>query len=57
MNKSRSADVPLIPFSEFKKVAKKILSVTKEESDRQLAEYQENLQRERDEKEARKKAA
>jgi len=50
-------DTPLIPFSEFKNITKKVLSVTKVESDRQLAEYQDNLQREREEKEASRKAA
>jgi hypothetical protein len=33
-------DVPLIPMDDFKKAAKKILSCTKAESDRQLAEFQ-----------------
>jgi hypothetical protein len=33
-------DVPLIPLSEFKLAAKKILSNTKAESDRDLAEFQ-----------------
>jgi hypothetical protein len=33
-------DVPLIPFDEFKNSVKKILSNTKAESDRQLAEFQ-----------------
>jgi hypothetical protein len=32
-------DVPLVPFEDFKKSVKKILSNTKLESDRQLAEF------------------
>jgi hypothetical protein len=39
--KHQSADnVALIPFGDFKKVVKKVLSVSKTESDRQLAEFQ-----------------
>jgi hypothetical protein len=39
--KHQSADdVPLIPFGDFKNVVKKVLSVSKPESDRQLAELQ-----------------
>jgi hypothetical protein len=33
-------DVPLVPFDDFKKGVKKIMSSTKAESDRQLAEFQ-----------------
>jgi hypothetical protein len=33
-------DVPLIPLGDFKKVAKQVLSVSKAESDKQLAAFQ-----------------
>lgn len=39
-NQNIQGDTLLIPFSEFKQAAKGILSVTKEESDKQLAEFQ-----------------
>ncbi|MGD1084347.1 MAG: hypothetical protein ABSA47_06275 [Verrucomicrobiota bacterium] len=45
--KHQAADeIPLIPFEDFKKSVKQILSNTKAESDRQLAEFQaSNLRR------------
>jgi len=33
-------DIPLVPFEDFKTSVKKILSNTKADSDRQLAEFQ-----------------
>jgi hypothetical protein len=57
MNEKLHKDTPLIPFSEFKEAAKKILSVSKEESDRQLEEFQESLQEKRDAKDKMHKAA
>jgi hypothetical protein len=51
--KNQSADdVPLIPIDDFKKAVKKILSNTKAESDRDLAEFQASNLRKR---EARKR--
>jgi hypothetical protein len=43
-------DVPLIPMDDFKKAVKKILSNTKAESDRQLAEFQASNLRKREAK-------
>jgi hypothetical protein len=43
-------DVPLVPFDDFKKSVKKILSNTKAESDRQLAEFQASNLRSREAK-------
>ncbi len=43
-------EVPLIPIGDFKKVVKKILSNTKAESDRALAEFQASNLRRRDAK-------
>jgi hypothetical protein len=40
MPKQAAADIPLVPFDDFKKAVKKILSNTKVESDRQMAEFQ-----------------
>jgi hypothetical protein len=49
--KHRSAkDVPLIPFDVFKKAVVKVLSNTKMESDRQLAEFQVSNLRKREAK-------
>ena len=33
-------DVPLIPFGDFKQAVQKVLSVSKKESDKQLARFQ-----------------
>jgi hypothetical protein len=41
-------DVPLIPLGDFKNVVKKVLSVSKPESDRQLAELQASNLRKRE---------
>jgi hypothetical protein len=38
--KQAAADIPLVPFDDFKKSVRKILSSTKAESDRQMAEFQ-----------------
>jgi hypothetical protein len=39
--KHQSADeIPLVPMGDFKKAVKKVLSNTKLESDKQLAEFQ-----------------
>lgn len=47
--KHQSADdVPLIPLGDFKNVVKKVLSVSKPESDRQLAELQASNLRKRE---------
>jgi hypothetical protein len=43
-------DVELFPMEDFKKVVKKILSCTKAESDRQLAEFQASNARKREAK-------
>jgi len=44
-------DIPLVPFEEFKRSVKKILSNTKADSDRQLAEFQaSNLRKRQDKK-------
>ena len=41
MSKQQKADeIPLIPFGEFKTTVKKVLSASKAESDRELAEFQ-----------------
>jgi hypothetical protein len=41
MPKTRPAeDIPLIPFDAFRRTAKRILSNSKLESDKQLAEFQ-----------------
>ena len=49
--KHQSADdFELIPMDDFKKVVKKILSCTKAESDRQLAEFQASNLRKREAK-------
>jgi hypothetical protein len=45
-------DIPLIPFETFRKTAKRILSNSKQESDRQLAAFQASNARKR---KARKK--
>jgi len=37
---SRPEDIPLIPLSDFTEKLKQVLSVSKEESDRQLTEFQ-----------------
>jgi hypothetical protein len=41
-------DVPLIPLGDFKNVVKKVLSVSKQESDKQLAEFQSSNLRKRE---------
>ncbi len=47
--KHQSADdVPLIPIGDFKRAAKKVLSVSKAESDRQLAAFQASNLRKRE---------
>ena len=46
-------DVPLVPFGEFKKSFKKLLSNTKKESDRQLAEFQASNLKKREAKKRR----
>jgi len=33
-------NTPLIPFADFQKIAAKVLSVSKEESDKQLRQFQ-----------------
>lgn len=40
-------DIPLIPIEHFKGVVKKVLSNTKQESDKQLAAFQANNLRKR----------
>ncbi|MDF2439096.1 MAG: hypothetical protein JWN98_80 [Abditibacteriota bacterium] len=35
-----NTDAPLIPFSDFQAIAAKVLSVSKEESDKQLEKFQ-----------------
>jgi hypothetical protein len=48
MPKRNPADeIPLVPFDVFRKSARKILSNTKRESDRQLADFQANNARKR----------
>ena len=52
--KHQSADeVPLIPFGDFKKAVKQVLSNTKAESDRQLTELQASNLRKREAKKHR----
>ena len=38
MKAIQAEDIPLVPFGDFKKAARKIVSITKKESDRELAE-------------------
>jgi hypothetical protein len=53
-NKHQSAkDVRLVPFDDFRKCVKKILSNTKAESDRQLAEFQASNLKKREAKKRR----
>lgn len=40
MKSQASSDAPLIPFPDFQKVAKKVLSVSKEESGKQMRDFQ-----------------
>jgi hypothetical protein len=41
MPKTRPAeDIPLIPFNTFRRTAKRILAISKQESDKQLAAFQ-----------------
>jgi hypothetical protein len=40
MKRERAENIPLIPFEDFQQNARKILSNTKAESDRQLAKFQ-----------------
>jgi hypothetical protein len=52
--KHQSADeVPLIPFGDFKKAVKKVLSNSKAESDKQLTEFQASNLRKREAKKHR----
>ncbi len=46
-------DVPLIPMGDFKKAVRKVLSNTKAESDKQLAEFQASNLRKREAKKPR----
>lgn len=39
-NQSQSPETPLLPFSDFQKIAAKVLSVSKEESDEQMQRFQ-----------------
>jgi len=41
-SQSTSNNTPLIPFADFQKVAAKVLSVSKKESDKQLRDFQES---------------
>ena len=36
----KADEIPLVPFDDFKTIVKKVLSVRKTESDRELAEFQ-----------------
>ena len=52
--KHQSADdVPLIPIGDFQKAVKKVLSNSKAESDKQLAEFQASNLRKREAKKRR----
>jgi hypothetical protein len=52
--KHQSADdVPLIPFGDFKLAVKKVLSVSKQESDKQLARFQASNLKKREAKKRR----
>jgi hypothetical protein len=46
-------DLPLIPLGDFKIAAKKVLSVSKKESDKQLAKFQASNLRKREAKKNR----
>jgi hypothetical protein len=53
-SKTQSAsDVPLIPFQNFRKTAKRILSNSKRESDKQLADFQASNAKKREAKKKR----
>ena len=56
--KTKIEDVEFTPLSEFKEAARKILSVSKEESDKQIEDYQAGLEKQRAAKaESRKPAS
>ena len=46
--KNKIEDAEFTPLSEFKEAARKILSVSKEESDKQIADYQAELKEKRE---------
>jgi hypothetical protein len=46
-------DVPLMPFGDFKEAVKKVLSVSKRESDKQLARFQSSNLKKREAKKHR----
>jgi hypothetical protein len=46
-------DIPLIPFGDFKQAVKKVLSVSKRESDKQSARFQASNLRKREAKKHR----
>jgi len=48
-----ASEVPLISFGDFQKVVKKVLSVSKPESDKQLAEFQASNLKKREAKKRR----
>jgi molybdenum cofactor biosynthesis enzyme MoaA len=49
-HKTPIKDVEFMPLSEFKEAAKRILSVSKEQSDKQIEDYQAELKQRRKDK-------